>query len=76
MGRKICVLHSQGDVTQSVALPQGVHGIQDGLGMGIGHDVLGRHDNRRRRGATLPQAVQDDGSMMWGCVHKIKKICQ
>lgn len=61
VGRKICALHSQCDVTQRVALPQGVHGIKDGLGMRIGHDVLGRHDNRRRRGATLPQAVQGDG---------------
>lgn len=33
VGGKICALHSQGDVTQRVALPQGVHGIQDGLGV-------------------------------------------
>ncbi|TNN73312.1 hypothetical protein EYF80_016475 [Liparis tanakae] len=31
------------DITESVALTKGVHGIEDGFGMGVGHNVFGSH---------------------------------
>lgn len=40
---KICVLHPQSDITECVALAKGVHGVEDGFGMRVGHDVFGRH---------------------------------
>lgn len=40
---EICVLHSQGDVTERVALAEGVHGIENRFGMGVGHNVFGSH---------------------------------
>lgn len=43
VSRKVCVLHPQGDITQCVALAQRVHGIENGFGVGIGHDVFGCH---------------------------------
>ncbi len=43
VSRKICVLHPQSDIAECVALAKRVHGIEDGLGMGIGHDVFGSH---------------------------------
>lgn len=41
VGREVLVLHAEGDVAERVALPQGVHGVEDGLGVRVGHDVLG-----------------------------------
>lgn len=43
MHRKVSILHSQSDVTECVALTKCVHGIEDGFGMGVGHDVFGSH---------------------------------
>lgn len=43
MYRKVSILHSQSDVTECVALTKCVHGIEDGFGMGVGHDVFGSH---------------------------------
>lgn len=60
VGWEICALHPQSDIAQRVAFSQGVHGIQDGFGMRIGHDVLRRHDDRGWGGVAKPQALQDD----------------
>lgn len=62
MGREVLLLHSQRHVTEGVALPEGVHGIEDGLSMSVRHDVLGGHNAshqaiRRKNGRgpwTLP----------------------
>lgn len=43
MSWKICVLHPQSDITESIALTKRVHSIEDGFGMRIGHDVFGSH---------------------------------
>lgn len=40
---EICALHPQCDVAECVALAERVHRIEDGLGMGVGHNVFGRH---------------------------------
>lgn len=55
MSRKIRVLHPQRNVTECVALTERVHGVENGLGMGIGHDVFGSHDAFRM---TRPQTTQ------------------
>lgn len=44
MGREVFLLHPQRHVTQGVALPEGVHGIEDGFSMCICHDVFGGHN--------------------------------
>lgn len=44
MGREVLLLHSQGHVTQGVALPEGVHRVEDGFGVCVCHDVFGGHN--------------------------------
>lgn len=52
MHRKVSILHSQSDVTECVALTKCVHGIEDGFGMGVGHDVFGSHGTVLDKGAS------------------------
>lgn len=44
VGREVFLLYSQGHITEGVALPEGVHGVEDGLGMSICHYVFGGHN--------------------------------
>lgn len=46
MSWKIGVLHPESDVTECVALAKQIHGIQDGFGMGISHDIFRSHSLR------------------------------
>lgn len=50
---KVCVLHPQSDVAERVTLAKRVHGIEDGFGVGVGHDVFGSHAALR-----IPQGPQ------------------
>lgn len=43
MGRKICALHPQSDVTECVALAEQIHCIEDGFGMGVSHYIFRSH---------------------------------
>ena len=59
--REVSVVHAQRYVTQRVTLPQSIHGVQDGLGMRICHDVFGSHGDsgRGRQGGSRISAGQE-----------------
>lgn len=44
MRREVFLLYSQSHVAESVALPEGVHWIEDGFSMSICHYVFGGHN--------------------------------
>lgn len=44
MGREVFLLHLQRHVAQGVALPEGVHCVEDGLSMCVCHDIFGGHN--------------------------------
>ena len=44
VGGKVLLLHSQRHITEGVALPEGVHGVEDGFSMSICHYVFGSHN--------------------------------
>lgn len=67
MSWEICALHSQGDVAEGVALAKWVHCVEDGLGVGIGHDVLRCHAAlRSSQGCQSTQGVWNrEASLLW-----------
>lgn len=44
MRREVFLLHSQGHITEGVALPEGVHGVEDGLSVSVCHYVFRGHN--------------------------------
>jgi hypothetical protein len=44
MGREVFLLYSQCHVTEGIALPERVHGVEDGFSMSICHYVFGGHN--------------------------------
>lgn len=44
VGGEVLLLHPQRHVTEGVALPEGVHGVEDGFSVSVCHHVLGSHD--------------------------------
>lgn len=43
VGREVFLLHSQRHIAEGAALPEGVHRVEDGFSMRVGHYVFGGH---------------------------------